>query len=46
MIPTPNGLIWPREVLILGDAGLLILLSGIAALWLTTAFTSDKKVVA
>ena len=46
MIPTPNGLIWPREVLILGDAGLLILLSGIAALWLTTAFTSNRKVVA
>ncbi len=46
MIPTPNGLIWPREVLILGDAGLLILLSGIAALWLTTAFISNRKVVA
>ena len=46
MIPTPNGLIWPREVLILGDAGLLILLSGSAALWLTTAFTSSRKVVA
>lgn len=43
MIPTPNGLIWPAPALVLGDTSLLILLSGIAALWLTTAFTTSKK---
>ena len=46
MIPTPNGLIWPSEVLIVGDASLLILLSGIAALWLTTALTTTRKEMA
>jgi hypothetical protein len=45
MIPTPNGLIWPAEILIVGDASLLFLLSGIAALWLTTAFTNTKSEV-
>ena len=45
MIPNPNGLIWPSEVLIVGDASLLILLSGIAALWVTTAFATPKRVV-
>jgi hypothetical protein len=46
MIPTPNGLIWPTEILIVGDASLIFLLSGIAALWLTTAFTNTKSEVA
>jgi hypothetical protein len=46
MIPTPNGFVWPTEVLIVGDASLLILLSGIAALWLTTTYTSSKSEVA
>ena len=46
MVPTPNGLIWPTEILIVGDASLLLLLSGIAALWLTTAFTNTKSEVA
>jgi hypothetical protein len=41
MIPTPGGLIWPTSALVVGDASLLILLSGIAALWLTTAFTKQ-----
>jgi hypothetical protein len=45
MIPTPNGLIWPAPALVVGDSSLLILLSGIAALWLTTAFTTSKKEV-
>ena len=45
MIQTPSGLIWPNEVLLMGDASLLILLSGTAALWLTTAFTTFRKEV-
>lgn len=46
MIPTPNDLIWPAQVLVAGDASLLILLSGIAALWITTAFAKTRKVIA
>jgi len=45
MIPTPNGLIWPTPALVVGDTSLLILLSGIAALWLATAFTTPKREV-
>jgi hypothetical protein len=41
MVPTPTGFIWPTPALVVGDAALMILLAGIAALWLTTAF---KKV--
>jgi hypothetical protein len=41
MVPLPNGFIWPSPVLVAGDAALMVLLSGVAALWLTTAF---KKV--
>jgi hypothetical protein len=43
MIPTPSGFTWPREVLILGDISLMILLSGIVTLWLTTAFLTRKE---
>jgi hypothetical protein len=46
MIPTPNGFIWPTPVLVIGDASLLILLSGIATLWITTAFAKTRKVTA
>jgi hypothetical protein len=41
MVPLPNGFIWPSAALVAGDAALMVLLSGVAALWLTTAF---KKV--
>ena len=43
MIPTPSGLIWPTPALVIGDATLMILLSGITALWLTTALTNHKS---
>jgi hypothetical protein len=46
MITTSSGFSWPTDVLIVGDASLLILLSGVAALWLTTAFTTSKREVA
>jgi cytochrome bd-type quinol oxidase subunit 2 len=43
MIPTSNGLNWPAPALVAGDTSLLILLSGVVALWLTTAFTTPKS---
>lgn len=46
MIPTSSGFTWPNQVLVTGDASLLILLSGIAALWITTAFAKTRKVTA
>jgi hypothetical protein len=46
MIPTPSGLIWPTQLLLVGDACLMTLLTGIAALWFTTAFTTYRKEVA
>jgi hypothetical protein len=41
MVPTSSGFIWSTPALVVGDAALLILLSGIAALWLTTAFSKQ-----
>ena len=46
MIPTPSGLTWPTSALVVGDASLMILLSGIAALWLTTFFQRNESVKA
>jgi hypothetical protein len=45
MIPTSSGFSWPNPALLMGDTSLLILLSGIAALWVTTAFETPKRVV-
>ena len=45
MIPTSSGFSWPTSALLVGDVSLLILLSGIAALWVTTAFVTPKRVV-
>lgn len=42
MVPLPNGFIWNTPALVLGDAALMIALAGIAALWLTTAFTQQR----
>jgi hypothetical protein len=44
MLPTPGGFIWATPALVIGDAALMVLLSGIAAMWLTTAFKPTKKV--
>ena len=46
MIPTPSGLTWPTSALVVGDASLMILLSGIAALWLTAFFQRNESVKA
>jgi hypothetical protein len=46
MIPTSSGFHWPTPALVVGDTSLLILLSGIAGLWLTTAFATPKRVAA
>ena len=46
MITTSSGFSWPTPALVVGDTSLLILLSGIAALWLTTAFTTSQREVA
>jgi hypothetical protein len=46
MIPTPSGLTWPTSALVVGDASLMILLSGIAALWLTTFSQRNESVKA
>ena len=43
MVPTSSGFIWPTPVLVVGDFSLLILLSGVAALWLTTALTNSQQ---
>ena len=45
MIPTSSGFSWPTPALVVGDTSLLILLSGIATLWLSTAFINRKKEV-
>lgn len=45
MITTSSGFSWPNLALLVGDTGLLILISGIAALWVTTAFATPKRVV-
>ena len=42
MVPLPNGFIWNTPALVIGDAALLIALSGITALWLTTAFARER----
>lgn len=42
MVPLPNGFIWNTPALVIGDAALMITLAGIAALWLTTAFTQES----
>jgi hypothetical protein len=39
MIATPNGWELPTPLMILGDAALMVLLSGITALWATTALS-------
>lgn len=41
MVPLPNGFMWPTSILVLGDAALMLALSGIMALWVTTAFKRD-----
>jgi len=43
MVPLPNGFIWSTPALAVGDAALMVLLAGIVALWLTTAFTTQRQ---
>ena len=45
MITTSSGFSWPNPALLVGDVSLLTLISGIAALWVTTAFATTKSVV-
>ncbi len=42
MIPTPNDFKLAPDLIIVGDLSLMILLSGVAALWLSTAFNKPK----
>jgi hypothetical protein len=39
MVPTPNGWELPTPLMIVGDTALMVLLSGITALWATTALS-------
>jgi hypothetical protein len=39
MVPTPNGWELPTPLTIVGDTALMVLLSGITALWATTALS-------
>ena len=42
MIPTPNDFKLAPNLIIFGDLSLMVLLSGVAALWLSTAFNQPK----
>ena len=42
MVPLPNGFMWNTPALVIGDAALMITLAGIAALWVTTAFSRER----
>ncbi len=42
MIPTPNDFKLAPNLIIFGDLSLMVLLSGVAALWLSTAFNKAK----
>ena len=42
MIPTPNDFKLAPNLIIFGDLSLMVLLSGVAALWLSTAFNKPK----
>ena len=42
MVPTPNDFKLEPNLIIFGDLTLMVLLSGVAALWLSTAFNKPK----